>query len=54
MTQDPTQKKRQVVVLGSTGSIGVNTLDVIARHPSQFQVFALTAATRVELLLEQC
>jgi len=44
----------RVVVLGSTGSIGVNTLDVIARHPGRFEVFALTASTRVDLLLEQC
>lgn len=45
---------RRVVVLGSTGSIGVNTLDVIARHPERFEVFALTAATRVEAMLAQC
>jgi len=45
---------RRVVVLGSTGSIGVNTLDVIARHPGWFEVFALTAATRVEAMLAQC
>lgn len=54
MTQDITPAKRHVVVLGSTGSIGVNTLDVMARHPHLFQAFALTAATRVELLLAQC
>jgi 1-deoxy-D-xylulose-5-phosphate reductoisomerase len=40
--------------LGSTGSIGVNTLDVVARHRQRFDVFALSAATRVDLLLEQC
>lgn len=45
---------RHVVVLGSTGSIGVNTLDVIARHPTQFTVFALTASTNVEVMLAQC
>ena len=45
---------RQVVVLGSTGSIGVNTLDVIERHPAQFKVFALTAATQVPLMAAQC
>jgi len=45
---------RRVVVLGSTGSIGVNTLDVIARHPERFEVFALTAATRVDAMLAQC
>lgn len=45
---------RRVVVLGSTGSIGVNTLDVIARHPRRFEVFALTAATQVDAMLAQC
>lgn len=44
----------KVTILGSTGSIGVNTLDVIARHPQQFSVFALTAHTNVELLVQQC
>lgn len=47
-------KKTRVVVLGSTGSIGVNTLDVIDRHPERFEVFALTASTSVELMLAQC
>ena len=46
--------KTRVAVLGSTGSVGVNTLDVIARHPDRFAVFALTAATKVDLMLEQC
>jgi len=46
--------KRRVTVLGSTGSIGANTLDVIARHPDRFEVFALSAATRVDLLARQC
>ena len=43
-----------VTILGSTGSVGNNTLDVIARHPERFQVFALTAATQVDALLAQC
>jgi 1-deoxy-D-xylulose-5-phosphate reductoisomerase len=43
-----------LTVLGSTGSIGVNTLDVVSRHPDQFQVFALTGASQVELMLSQC
>jgi 1-deoxy-D-xylulose-5-phosphate reductoisomerase len=47
-------KKQRVTVLGSTGSIGVNTLDVIARHPERFEVFALSAATQVDLILAQC
>jgi len=46
--------KKRVVVLGSTGSIGVNTLDVIDRHPERFEVFALTASTSVDTLLAQC
>ncbi len=44
----------RVAVLGSTGSIGANTLDVISRHPERFSVFALSAATQVDLLLQQC
>lgn len=47
-------EKQRVTVLGSTGSIGVNTLDVIARHPERFEVFALSAATQTDLLLAQC
>ncbi len=43
-----------VSVLGSTGSVGANTLDVIARHPERFKVFALSASTQVDLLLKQC
>jgi 1-deoxy-D-xylulose-5-phosphate reductoisomerase len=46
--------KQQVLILGSTGSIGVNTLDVIGMHPERYQVFALTAATSVEALFKQC
>jgi 1-deoxy-D-xylulose-5-phosphate reductoisomerase len=47
-------KLAAVTVLGSTGSIGVNTLDVLARHPDRFRVFALSAANNVERLREQC
>ncbi|WP_431096007.1 1-deoxy-D-xylulose-5-phosphate reductoisomerase [Polaromonas aquatica] len=47
-------EKQRVTVLGSTGSIGVNTLDVIARHPERFEVFALSAATQTDLMLAQC
>ncbi|MGO2147243.1 1-deoxy-D-xylulose-5-phosphate reductoisomerase [Halomonas sp.] len=43
-----------ITVLGSTGSIGVSTLDVIARHPERYRVYALTAHTSREVLLEQC
>lgn len=43
-----------VTILGSTGSIGVNTLDVLARHPDRFRVVALTANRNHEALFEQC
>ena len=46
--------KRRVSILGSTGSIGVNTLDVIARHPSRFEVYALAANSSVDAMLAQC
>lgn len=45
---------RVLTVLGATGTIGVNTLDVVARHPDRFEIFALTGATQVERMLEQC
>ncbi len=45
---------KSVTILGSTGSIGLSTLDVISRHSQQFSVFALTANTQVERMLEQC
>jgi 1-deoxy-D-xylulose-5-phosphate reductoisomerase len=45
---------KQVAILGSTGSIGVNTLDVIRAHPERFKVVALTAAKQIERLAEQC
>ncbi|RYX93775.1 MAG: 1-deoxy-D-xylulose-5-phosphate reductoisomerase [Comamonadaceae bacterium] len=45
---------QRITVLGSTGSVGVNTLDVVSRHPGRFEVFALSAATQVELMLAQC
>jgi len=47
-------RPQNVTILGSTGTIGVNTLDVIARHPERFCAFALTANSRVEPLFEQC
>lgn len=43
-----------ITVLGSTGSIGTHTLDVIARHPDRYRVFALTAAVQVERMVAQC
>ena len=45
---------QRVAILGSTGSIGVSTLDVIARHPDRFRVVALSAHTNVNRLHEQC
>jgi len=45
---------RHIAVLGSTGSIGVNTLDVIRKHPDRFKLVALTASKQVELLAAQC
>ena len=47
-------KRQRITVLGSTGSIGTNTLDVIARHPERFEVFALSAARQVDAMLAQC
>ncbi len=46
--------RHRVAVLGSTGSIGVSTLDVIARHPERFEVVALSAHSNIARLLEQC
>ncbi|MBI1623479.1 1-deoxy-D-xylulose-5-phosphate reductoisomerase [Comamonas suwonensis] len=46
--------KQKITVLGSTGSIGTNTLDVVARHPEQYEIFALSASTQVDLMLRQC
>jgi 1-deoxy-D-xylulose-5-phosphate reductoisomerase len=43
-----------LAVLGATGSVGVNTLDVVARHPERFEVFALTAMRRADVLEQQC
>ncbi len=43
-----------VVILGSTGSIGVSTLDVLSRHPRHYRVVALAARRNVELMHEQC
>lgn len=43
-----------ICILGSTGSIGVSTLDVVGRHPDRYKVVALTANNNVSLLFEQC
>jgi 1-deoxy-D-xylulose-5-phosphate reductoisomerase len=49
-----THEKQTLAVLGATGSVGVNTLDVVARHPERFEVFALTAMRRADVLEQQC
>ncbi len=46
--------RQRLCVLGATGSVGANTLDVAARHPDRFEVFALSAFSRIDLLFEQC
>ena len=45
---------QRVCILGATGSVGISTLEIIARHPERFEVFALTAHSRVDLLFAQC
>lgn len=45
---------QNITILGSTGSIGVSTLDVIRRHPQRYRVHALCAHTQIERLFEQC
>ena len=45
---------KKLTILGATGTIGLNTLDVVARNRERFQVFALTANSNHELLAEQC
>jgi 1-deoxy-D-xylulose-5-phosphate reductoisomerase len=54
MTDVSAGSLKAVTVLGASGSIGVSTLDVLARHPEQYRVFALGARSSVETLLEQC
>ena len=45
---------QSITILGATGSIGVSTLDVLARHPDKYKVFALTAHAKVDELAAQC
>jgi 1-deoxy-D-xylulose-5-phosphate reductoisomerase len=45
---------QRITILGATGSIGVSTLDVLARHPDKYSVHALSAHGRVEELAAQC
>ncbi|MGB0747763.1 MAG: 1-deoxy-D-xylulose-5-phosphate reductoisomerase [Magnetospiraceae bacterium] len=53
MSREAVRERRGITVLGSTGSIGVNTLDLVSRHPDAFEVIALTANQNVTLLAEQ-
>lgn len=46
-------KKKNIVILGSTGSIGISTLEVVANHPDSFKVIALSAYSNAQLLAEQ-
>ena len=43
-----------ICILGATGSIGLNTLDVVARHPAKYKIVALSANSQVDRLVEQC
>lgn len=47
-------EKKRIAVLGSTGSVGVSTLDVLSLHPEQYSVYALTANTNVDVMEAQC
>jgi 1-deoxy-D-xylulose-5-phosphate reductoisomerase len=54
MSAHHTAARQRVCILGATGSVGTSTLDVIGRHPDRFEVFALTAHSRVDDLFQQC
>ena len=47
-------RPQRLVILGSTGSVGTSTLDVVARHPERFEIYGLSAFQRVDVLLQQC
>ncbi|MBX3621950.1 MAG: 1-deoxy-D-xylulose-5-phosphate reductoisomerase [Rhizobacter sp.] len=53
-TSSAAVRQQRVCILGSTGSVGANTLDVMSRHRDRFEVFALSAHSRVDTLLAQC
>lgn len=53
-SQDCPTRLQRLTILGATGSIGQSTLDVVARHPDRYEVFALTAQQRVDVLAELC
>ena len=52
-SSEPAGEARSLTILGSTGSIGCNTIDLISRHPERYRVTALTAHRRVDLLAAQ-
>ena len=54
MPTSPARQPHRICILGATGSVGTSTLDVIARHPDHFEVFALTAHSRIDDLFAQC
>jgi 1-deoxy-D-xylulose-5-phosphate reductoisomerase len=54
MSPSQTPGRQRVCILGSTGSVGANTLDVISRHTGRFEVFALSAHSQVDALFQQC
>ena len=54
MNQHLQSPRQRVCIRGATGSVGTSTLDVIARHPQRFEVFALTAHSRIDELFAQC
>ena len=49
-----TTRKQRLAILGATGSVGLSTLDVVARHPERFEIFALTAHSRIDELEALC
>ncbi|PKO60120.1 MAG: 1-deoxy-D-xylulose-5-phosphate reductoisomerase [Betaproteobacteria bacterium HGW-Betaproteobacteria-18] len=54
MSEPSGVQKQRIAILGSTGSIGVSTLEVLSLHQARFEVFALTASTQVDKMLQQC
>ncbi|MDE1947107.1 MAG: 1-deoxy-D-xylulose-5-phosphate reductoisomerase, partial [Burkholderiales bacterium] len=47
-------RRQRIVILGSTGSVGTSTLDVVARHPGRFEIVGLSAFQRIDELAAQC
>jgi|GEM_PF-4298112 len=51
--QSSHKEKKVLAILGSTGSIGTQALDVVRQHPERFEIYALTANNQVDLLIQQ-